>query len=127
MPNPRYSYKYIVSSLPFSCNSPVRCMPSPPSRFMPILVDCMHRAREPLVESSILFQAAGDRVVIVGSVRSSPASLSRETLVEQRKDFRHVELNVLQVQVFLALLLHLQQVVELQIQLQKTPITALVV
>lgn len=82
-------------------------------------------SRRSILESR--FRLPDIRVLVVGSLRSSPAPLSREALVQQREDFRHIELDVLQIQVFLALLLHLEQVVELQVQLQKTPVTALVV
>lgn len=49
----------------------------------------------------------------------SPAFLPREALVEQGQDLRHVELHVFQIQVFLIVLLHLEQVVEFEIKLQQ--------
>jgi hypothetical protein len=46
---------------------------------------------------------------------SLPALLSRKSLVEENEHFGDIELNILQVQIFLVILLHLQQVVKLQI------------
>jgi hypothetical protein len=40
-----------------------------------------------------------------------PSLLSREALVEKNKDFRHVELDVFEVKVFLVVLLHLKQII----------------
>jgi hypothetical protein len=76
--------------------------------------------------TSISFQTAFG-IQCIDSFPRSPASLPREALVEQCEDFRHIELHVLQVQILLAFFLHLEQIVQLQIQLQKTPVTALVV
>jgi len=50
---------------------------------------------------------------------SSPSLLSCEPLVEQGEDFRDVESDVLKIQVLLSLLLHLKQIVELEIELEK--------
>lgn len=46
----------------------------------------------------------------------SPASFSREAFIQQREHFCHIELDILQIQIFLALFLHFEQIVELQIQ-----------
>lgn len=46
-----------------------------------------------------------------------PALLAREALVQQREHFGHVELHVFQVQLLLSVFLHLEQVVELEIEL----------
>lgn len=122
---PHYSYKCIVPDLLVQRSYSLHT--GPPSRSYPYYpVVCVElTSRRSVLECSSTLP--GVCVLIFGSFRSSPASLSRETLVEQREDFRHIELDVLQVQVFLALLLHLEQIVEFQIQLQKTPVTALVV
>jgi hypothetical protein len=49
-----------------------------------------------------------------------PAFLPGKALVEQSQDFRDVELHVFQVEVFLVIFLHLQQIVKLQIQFQQS-------
>lgn len=46
-----------------------------------------------------------------------PASLAGKALVEELEHLRDVELNVLKIQVFLLLLLHLQQVVQFEVEL----------
>lgn len=56
-----------------------------------------------------------------------PPLLPGKPFVQQYKDFRHVELDVFQVQVFLIVLLHLEQVVELEVQLKKPAVAAFVV
>lgn len=50
--------------------------------------------------------------------------LPRKPLVEQYKHFGNVKLHIFQVEVVLAILLHFQQIVQLEIQFQKTPRTA---
>ena len=49
--------------------------------------------------------------------RSLPPLLPREPLVKQREDLGDVELHVLQVQIVLVVLLHLEQVVEFEVEL----------
>lgn len=56
-----------------------------------------------------------------------PSLFAREALVEKNKHFRDVELDVLEVKVFLVVLLHFEQIVELEIQLEQAPVAALVV
>jgi len=46
-----------------------------------------------------------------------PSLLAREALVEQREDLRYIELDVFEIKVFLAVFLHLEKVVELEIEL----------
>lgn len=50
--------------------------------------------------------------------------LPRKPLVEQYKHFRNVKLHIFEVEVVLAILLHFQQIVQLEIQFQKTPRTS---
>ena len=114
------SYKY----QPMFVSMPVHRQGSCP--YYPAVVAC--RDREPLrLALAYYSRQQCVRVHAVNPLRSSPAPLSRKALVEQREDFCHIELDVLQVQIFLTLLLHFEQVVEFQIQLQKAPVTALVV
>lgn len=53
-----------------------------------------------------------------------PAFLPGEPLVEKGEHLRHVELNILQVQLFLIVLLHLQEIVKLKIEFQKPSIAS---
>lgn len=55
---------------------------------------------------------------------SLPPLLPCEPLVQQRKHFRDVELDVLQVKVFLVVLLHLEQVVQFEVKLKQTSVAA---
>lgn len=48
-----------------------------------------------------------------------PTLLSRKTSVEQPQYFRNVELDVFEIEIFLVVFLHLEQVVQLQIQFQE--------
>jgi hypothetical protein len=48
------------------------------------------------------------------------ALLSGKPLVQQRQHLGHVELDVFQVEIFLVVLLHLQQIVQFEIQLQQS-------
>lgn len=63
----------------------------------------------------------------LGNMRSKnrllPSLLSSKTLVEQGKNFGDVELDVLQIKVILAVLLHLEQVIELEVKLQEASVT----
>ena len=43
-----------------------------------------------------------------------------EALVEQRQDLRDIKLDILEIEIVLAVLLHLEQVIELQIKLEQT-------
>lgn len=56
-----------------------------------------------------------------------PSLLPCKSLVEEDQDFGHVELYVLEVEIFLVVLLHLQKIVQLQIKLEETAVPALVV
>lgn len=49
-----------------------------------------------------------------------PALLPREPLVQQCEDLGDVELNVLQIQIVLAVFLHFEQIVQLQIQFEES-------
>lgn len=51
-----------------------------------------------------------------------PPLLPREPLVEQREYLGYVELHVLKIEVVLVVLLHLQQIVKLEIQLEQATI-----
>ena len=53
-----------------------------------------------------------------------PALLPSEALVEQSQDLGNVELDVFQVKFVLVILLHLEQVIQLQIQLKKASVSA---
>lgn len=48
-----------------------------------------------------------------------PALLTREAFVQKRKHLGDIELNIFQVKVFQAVLLHLEQIVEFEVQLQQ--------
>lgn len=52
-----------------------------------------------------------------------PALLPSEPLVQKGKNFRYVELDILEVQLVLSVLLHFQEIVELEIELQKASVT----
>lgn len=56
-----------------------------------------------------------------------PALLASEALIQEHEHLGNVELDVLQIQVFLVVLLHLQQIVQLQVQLEQAAVAALVV
>ena len=56
---------------------------------------------------------AESRIVIIDHL---PALLPREAFVQQRQDLWHVELDIFQVQVILIVLLHLKQIIKLEIQ-----------
>lgn len=55
---------------------------------------------------------------------SLPCPLSGEPFVEQSQDLGNVELYVFKVEILLSVLLHLEKIVQLEIQLEKTPITS---
>jgi hypothetical protein len=52
-----------------------------------------------------------------------PPFLPGESLIQKGKNFRHVELDIFEVQLFLSIFLHFQKIVELEIELQKATIT----
>ena len=56
---------------------------------------------------------------MIGERRGLPAFLAGEALVEEVQDLGHVELDVLEVEVLLVILLHLEQVVELEIEFEE--------
>lgn len=62
---------------------------------------------------------AESRIVIIDHL---PALLPREAFVQQRQDLWHVELDIFQVQVILIVLLHLKQIIKLEIQFKETSI-----
>ena len=51
------------------------------------------------------------------------SSLPGEPLVQERKHLCHVELNVFKVEVLLTFFLHLEQIIQLEVELQQSPIT----
>jgi hypothetical protein len=53
--------------------------------------------------------------VAVGKETVLPSLLPCEALVKKNQDLRNVELDVFEIKVFLVVLLHLEQIVELQI------------
>lgn len=55
---------------------------------------------------------------------ASPPLLPSKSLVEQCKNFGNIELNVFQVQFVLVVLLHLEQVVKLEVEFQQPPVPA---
>lgn len=50
---------------------------------------------------------------------SLPSLLSCESFVQKREHLGHIELHILQVEIFLVVFLHLQQVVKLEVELEK--------
>lgn len=61
---------------------------------------------------------------MVGRHTALPSLLPSKSLVEQGKNLGNIELNVFQVQFVLVVLLHLEQVVELEVEFQQPPISA---
>ena len=66
-------------------------------------------------------------VVIVAIHRThkapnSPPFLAREALVQQRQHFGDVELDVFEVEGFLVVLLHLEQIVEFEVELEQAAV-----
>ena len=55
---------------------------------------------------------------------SLPTLLPSEPLVEKREDLGHVEPDVFQVEVVQFVLLHLQEVIELQVELKKAALAS---
>lgn len=53
-----------------------------------------------------------------------PPLLAGESLVEKGEHLGHVELDVFEVELVLVVLLHLEQVVELEVQLQEPAVSA---
>ena len=60
----------------------------------------------------------------VVSVIHLPSFLSGEALVEQSQDLGYIELDIFEVEVLLIVLLHFQQVIELQVEFEEAPISA---
>lgn len=56
-----------------------------------------------------------------------PSLLSCEALVQEDEHLAHVELYVFEIKVLLVVLLHFEQVVQLEVQFEKTPVAAFVV
>lgn len=52
----------------------------------------------------------------------SPSLLASKSLVEQCEHFGDIELHVFEIELILVVLLHLQQVVEFEVKLQKTTV-----
>lgn len=53
-----------------------------------------------------------------------PPLLSRKSLVQQSENLGDVELHVFEIQVILSILLHLEQVIQLKIQLEETTVAS---
>lgn len=51
----------------------------------------------------------------------SPTLLPGEALVQEGQHFSHVELNVLEIEIFLLVFLHHKQIIELQVEFEKSP------
>ena len=51
-----------------------------------------------------------------------PAFLPCKSLVEKCKHLRHVKLDILEIQILLIILLHLEQIVKFEVELQKPPV-----
>lgn len=66
--------------------------------------------------------------MLLGSERQSwsllPSLLPREPLVEQCEYFRHVELDIFEIKVVLVVLLHLKQIVKLEVKLQEATVAS---
>ena len=50
------------------------------------------------------------------AVRRSPSFLACEALVKEREDFGHVKLDIFEVEGFLIVLLHFEEIVELEVE-----------
>lgn len=53
-----------------------------------------------------------------------PALLPCKPLIKKREHSRNVKLDILEIEIFKVVLLHLQQIVKLEVQLQKATSTA---
>lgn len=56
------------------------------------------------------------------SFKRLPALLPCKPLVEQCKNFGHVELDVFEIQVVLVVFLHFKEVVQLQVKFEESPV-----
>lgn len=77
--------------------------------------------RSPTLQRMKMHAAHGvkqKKAVDAEKIQHLPPLLPRESLVQQHKDLRYVEQYVFQVQLFLVVFLHLEQVVKLEIELQ---------
>ena len=68
------------------------------------------------------YAPASRRGETVENPRGLPALLPCEAFVQQCQHLGDVELDVFEIQIVLVILLHLEQVVELQIELEETPV-----
>lgn len=62
--------------------------------------------------------------VVVVTMFDLPPLLSCEPLVQESEDFWYVELNILKIKIVLVVLLHLEQVVEFEIEFEQSAISA---
>lgn len=66
--------------------------------------------------------------MLLGSERQPwsllPSLLPREPLVEECEYFRHVELDIFKIKVVLVVLLHLKQIVKLEVKLQEATVAS---
>jgi hypothetical protein len=65
-----------------------------------------------------------EQVPVAGQVAHLPSLLPCKTLVQESQDLRHIELHIFEIQVLLVVFLHLQEIVELEIQLQQASRTS---
>lgn len=72
---------------------------------------------EVIVVKSARMAGDGKSVLWFWPRGTSPTALACKSLVEQGKHLGHVELDVLEIEVFLVVLLHFEQIVELQVEL----------
>lgn len=87
-------------------------------------IEMLGKTLQPESDATELGSLAEVKVVTrAGGLFPLPALLAREALVQESQDLRHIELHVFKVQIFLAVFLHLQQIVQLQIEFQQTSST----
>jgi hypothetical protein len=61
-------------------------------------------------------------MIMPPNINVLPALLPCEPLVQQIEHLRDVELDVLKIQIFLVVLLHFEQIVKLEIELEKSSV-----
>lgn len=90
-------------------------IPSPPKRQSLALLDSNGNEKKKVIRNTR---------VLVQEDAGLPPLLPGKALVEQRKDLGDVELDIFQVKVVLVVLLHLEQIVELEVELEQATITS---
>lgn len=77
-----------------------------------------------VVEISVQRGGCASNNIHVVTKSLGPALLfPRKSFIEERQHFRNIKLNIFEIEIFLSVLLHLEQVVKLEIQLQQTTST----